>query len=493
MEKKINIDYIGVVKENKGSYTYEQIVIQKSRELLTMLDAMCKNSNRTVLEMHDCFTAHFGVKPKTAYDCCLPYDYDSSYIGYVCLPEMMTIEQYRQGKQEVAEKARREFEDRAKNSPFVTSFSQEQAEIEISNRIANWDKNLKDKFYREAVRYIQAADFATTTESIKNNDQIRMLSHEHIGWTTIKHKISDDLIITINTNFGYGASSYFMFNVCYKGIDLLPYALLVKYYYAGIAEIMRCTRSYRADRNNWALAMDFVSKVGNEAKAGELSFVRNWLKDEIDEMITRLYAINENPKGVLDDVKGRPIDLQGLCCIRTAYSNELEQIKAYPDEMPIIFKASKLTTALDLIDKLQIAGEIYEPALEAAHKIKDINRLFAPELEKWIAKLLAKMEGLKQELQQPQEQLSLIQEAQDSHHKEISNIYEANNNPNKSMSKTTEEYRKTHPDFVELEQERDKLVDRINNIKSRIRDYNTFTATLQKCYQRIDDKVLMCA
>ena len=103
------------------------------------------------------------------------------------------------------------------------------------------------------------------------------------------------------------------------------------------------------------------------------------------------------------------------------------------------------------------------------------------------------MEGLKQELQQPQEQLSLIQEALDSHHKEISNIYEANNNPNKSMSKTTEEYRKTHPDFVELEQERDKLVDRINNINSRIRDYNTFTATLQKCYQRIDDKVLMCA
>ena len=493
MEPKINIDYIGVVKENNGSYTYEQVGIQESKELLVALDAMRKNSNRIVLEMQDCFTAHFGTKPKTAYDCCLPYDYDSSYIGYVCLPEMMTVEQYRQGKQEISEKTRKEYEERAKNSPFATGFSNEQIERETRSRISTWEDNQKGKFYRDAVRYIQAADFATTTESIKNNDQIRMLSHEHIGWTTIKHKISDDLIITINTNFGYGASSYFMFNVCYKGIDLLPYALLVKYYYAGIAEIMRCTRSYRADRNNWALAMDFVSKVGNEAKAGELSFVRNWLKDEIDEMITRLYAINENPKGVLDDVKGRPIDLQGLCCIRTAYSNELEQIKAYPDEMPIIFKASKLTTALDLIDKLQIAGEIYEPALEAAHKIKDINRLFAPELEKWIAKLLAKMEGLKQELQQPQEQLSLIQEALDSHHKEISNIYEANNNPNKSMSKTTEEYRKTHPDFVELEQERDKLVDRINNIKSRIRDYNTFTATLQKCYQRIDDKVLMCA
>ena len=60
-------------------------------------------------------------------------------------------------------------------------------------------------------------------------------------------------------------------------------------------------------------------------------------------------------------------------------------------------------------------------------------------------------------------------------------------------AKKIDEYRKTHPEFVELEQERDKLVDRINDINSRIRDYNTFADTLQKCYQRIDDKVLMCA
>lgn len=493
MERKINIDYIGVVKENNGHYTYEQVGIQESKELHVTLDAMRRNSNRTVLEMQDCFTAHFGTKPKTAYDCCLPYDYDSSYIGYVCLPEMMTVEQYRQGKQEISEKTRKEYEERAKNSPFVTSFSNEQIARETNNRISNWDNNLKERFYREAVRYIQAVDFTTTTESIKKNSRVRMLSHEHIGWTTIKHKISDDLIITINTNFGYGASSYFLLNVCYKGIDLLPYSLLVKYYYAGIAEIKRCTRSYRAVRNNWTLAMDFVTDVGNKTTAGELSFVRNWLKSEIDEMIDRLYAINENPKGVLDDVKGRPVDMQGLCCVRTAYSNELEQIRVYPDEMPIIFKASKLTTALDLIDKLQVAGEIYEPALDAIHKIKEINRLFAPELDKWITKFSAKLEWLTQELQQPQEQLSLIQEELAIHNKAISDIYEADNSTNKSKSKVAEGYRRMHPELIELEQNRDKLTNIINEINSRIQDYNTFVSTLQKCYQRIDNKILMCA
>lgn len=489
MEKKINIDYIGVVKEDNGHYTYEQVGIQESKELLIALDAMQKNSNRTVLDMQDCFTAHFGEEPKTAYNCCLPYAYESSYIGCVCLLEMMTVEQYYQKKQEIVEMTRKDLSERAKNSHITT----EQIENETNSRISKLNDNLKAKFHREAVRYIQAVDFTATTESIKKDNQVKMLSHERIGWTAVKHKISEDLIITINTNFGYGASSYFLLNVCYKGIDLLPYSLLVKYYYAGIAEIKRCTRSYRAKRNNWDLAMDFVADVGNKTIDGELSFVRNWLKDEIDEMLARLYAINENPRGVLDDVKGRPVDMQGLCCVRIAYDSELKQIKAYPDEMTIIFKASKLTTALDLIEKLQAAGEIYEPALEAVHKIKEINRLFVPELGKWIANLSAKLEKLTQELQQPQEQLSLIQEELDFHSKEISNIYESDSNPDKSKSKTTDEYRKTHPELIELEQKRDELVEIINDINNRIWNYNTFVSTLQECYQRIESKVLMCA
>lgn len=340
---------------------------------------------------------------------------------------------------------------------------------------------------------MQAVDFTTTTESIKGNRRVRMFSHEHIGWRTMKHNISDDLIITINTNFGYGASSYFLVNVCYKGIDLLPYSLLVKYYYARIAEIKKCTRSYRPDRDNWTLAMDFVADIGNKTRAGELSFVKNWLKHEIDEMISRLYAIDANPRSVLNDIKDRSVDYSGLCCVRGADTRELKQFKLYPDEMAIAFKASKLTAALDLIDKLQVAGEIYAPALEAIDKIKDINRLFAPELDKWIAKILSKIEFLGSELLQPQEQLDLIKEELKLHDKEIDAIYDADTNPRKSRSVILNEYRQKHSEFVELEKSRDKLVVKIGDIKSRIQNYTDFASTLQNCYQRIDNEVLMCA
>ena len=87
----------------------------------------------------------------------------------------------------------------------------------------------------------------------------------------------------------------------------------------------------------------------------------------------------------------------------------------------------------------------------------------------------------------------MIQEELKIHDQEITNIYEADTNPNKLKAEKINEYRTKHPEYVELEQERDKLENIVNNIKSRIQDYNTFATTLQQCYQRIDDKVLMCA
>lgn len=491
MKQKININYIGVVKENDGRYTSEQVEIKGSEELLVNLDAMRKNSNRTVLEMQDCFTAHFGANTKGSYGYCLPYEYDSAYCRYISLPGMITIEQHRNGKLEIAKETRKEIEERAKTNEWDASLSNEQIEREINKRITYWEEKLKENFHREAVRYIQAVDFTAITEAIKRDRKVRMLSHEYIGWKTIEHKISDDLIITINTNFGYGASSYFFLNIRYKGIDILPYSQLVTYYYAGIAEIKKCFRNYYPKRDSWALAMDFAALVGNKAKVGDLPFVCDFLKNEIDEMISRLYAINENPRGILEDIKGR--EVTGLCSVRCVNASEERKIKLYPEEMTIVFKASKLTAALDLIDKLQLSGSIYAPALEAIGRIKDINRLFAPELKTWMAKTRSQIEFYNSELLQHKEQLTLVEEDIKLHNDKIDAIYNNDSNPQKKKREILEEYRRKYPEFVRLEKVCNELSEKINEINSRISDYQNFAYTLQECYQRIAERGLLCA
>lgn len=492
MNEKININYVGVVKENNGSYTYEQVVIKQSEGLINALTAMVENPNRTVLDLQDCFRSHFGRYPRTMFNYCLPYSYDASYIGCITLPKMISADVYQQNKRNTINNARKEEEDRAKSNSMYVVTTESIAQY-INKCVAAWNEDLKREFMREAMRYIKAVDFAATIDCIKRDSTVKMFSHENVGWTTLNHQISDDLVVSISTNFGYGASSYFLLNVSYKGIDLLPYSHLVKYYGANIAEIKRCSRSYYAQRDNWALAMDFVAEMSSQAKAGELSFARNWLKSEIDEMMSRLYAINANPLSSLKSISAGSATLRGLCSVRIASNGEKSQMKLYPEEMAMVFKTSKLTAALDLIDKLQKAGEIYEPALEAVDKIIDINRLLVPELEKWLAKIATKLEQLTATLNQYNESMSSIKSMIGKHEEQIAAIFKADANPQKSLYNIAAAYRKNHPEFGVLEQRRDDLSGKISDTNSRIGDYNNFNRILRNCYHRIEEESLLCA
>lgn len=282
MNQEINKDFIGVVKENDGIYSFERIDIQKSDELLDKLKAMEHNPNRTVLDLQECFEMHFKNSQKQSYDCCLPHSYLSSYIDYVGYPKMLKFDEYKDGKQKVEEQIRQRY---AKRKPFI---NQAMMPTEIAQEEKHYDEQLKSTFLAQAIRYIEAADFTATSSRLKKQPAIRMMSHEKIGWKKIQYKISDDLDITVLTNFGYGSSSYFFVNVCYKGIDLLPYSQLVRYYYAQMADIIAYTRSYNTERESWLVALDFVADIGNRTQQGDSSFAHNWLEHEITEMLEGL-------------------------------------------------------------------------------------------------------------------------------------------------------------------------------------------------------------
>lgn len=81
MDKVINIDYIGIVKESGGEYSFERVDIQKSYELFDKLNAMANNPNRTVLDLQECFEMHFKHIKTQVYSYCYPYSYSLSYIN----------------------------------------------------------------------------------------------------------------------------------------------------------------------------------------------------------------------------------------------------------------------------------------------------------------------------------------------------------------------------------------------------------------------------
>ena len=73
----------------------------------------------------------------------------------------------------------------------------------------------------------------------------------------------------------------------YKGIDILPYSYVVKYYYANRMDIHRYTRMYDVTRDSWNLSFKFVEETANSAADDEESFVNRYILNEINQMVDR--------------------------------------------------------------------------------------------------------------------------------------------------------------------------------------------------------------
>ena len=428
---------------------------------------------------------HFKHSKKQAYDCCLPYSYSSSYIGCVCYPQMLRFDEYKAGKRQIEEQIRRRY---AESGPFI---NQAMMPTEIAQEEKRYEEQLKSTFLTQAIRYVEAVDFTATSSKLKEQPTIRMMSHEKIGWKEILYKISKDLDIKVMTNFGYGSSSYFFVNVCYKGIDLLPYSQLVRYYYAQMADIIAYTRSYNTERESWLVALDFVADIGNRTQQGDSSFAHNWLEHEITEMLEGLNKIRQNPKRVLEDVKDRKIKSDGLCSVRNLFGNDLERYQIYPEELAIVFKAEKITNALRFIDKLQKAKTIYQPAEDAIRIIQHHNREIASEIEENIEKIHREIDELQAQLDKKNIELDVCSKAIMKHEEALDTLYEKN--PDTARQKIRQAYAIQFPEYTRLQEEQALLERTVSKLERNLYYRRNFMTRLQQCHTHIAEAGLLAA
>lgn len=482
MEKQINMDYIGVVKEYNGGYKFEQIPIVKSLEIKEQLKAMCKNPNRTLLDMQEAFAMQFKTD-KQGYGCCLPYSYDDSYINYVFYPQIKSYEKYHADKQAQIDAIKSDI-----NKGILCG--------SVSTLQTQYEQHLKDEFLHDALRYIETKDFITTCKQIKAMDTVKMSSHEAIGWATMVHQINKDLTIKVLTNFGYGTSSYFFVNVCYKGIDLLPYAQTVNYYYANMQDIIAHTRTYRADRNSWHIALDFVANLSDRTQAGLEKLAYEWFRNEITEMIAGLKNIKQDSKKMLDRVaENRLRNLGNLISVRSMSDQEVAKYKVYPEELALLFKVEKISNALSLLKKLEQAAEIYPDSIQAIQTIKELNQSIVPEI-------IESVEVINHQIGSLQEKLKPIDVAlanADAQKKELDEHANAvyarlqKQNPELKWDTFKTMYNKKHPELTAVENTIKQLTEKRQKLKTEISDRQSFLARLQRCYNDIVRADLLAA
>lgn len=388
MDRIINKDYIAYLTFSDGHCTYHEVNISHPHQYLIEKVQMMSERGWDYLSIvdtiNDCFPKD-RVK-EYQYRYCYPYRYDDRLYSDAEYPAATTDGALTSIKEKIIKDAK--YELGLLRICRVTS-AQDRARIsELEEILKNPEQKAIEDMIERFMRWIYANDYYTTLDGILANHPDCIYSHDAHGFisyagfdTNGLYWLSEDLTFTFKTNFAFGNSSVFFVNFSYKGISLLPYSTLVNYYYANIEELVRYTRSYKPMRENWPDALQEIQHFANEATANPDSFFKQWMSNELDEMMFALERFMVNPHGAITSMIKHPGNGNNkYLTIRNASSVDIEEFDLEPHRVELLFKADKVTGALHFIDSIKKVAVHYTPACGYVNRLLSMNNQLFDEL-----------------------------------------------------------------------------------------------------------------
>lgn len=211
VRKTTNVDFIGTVEFSDKSVVYRTYPIDIPHELFILLRELMCDDSKSVWNMQAAFDRFYPCTSELAVDSnfLAPLRLSDSYVEPVRVPERITRNAYLQRKHEIEKQAiESDGKEGASKMPVAAS-------IEI--RLQQYHRNLKKRFFDQFVRFQGSYGYGVTLEKFRIKErlghEVRMFSTDTIGWTTYNYVINEDVIIRLDSNFGYGRSSYFLLSI----------------------------------------------------------------------------------------------------------------------------------------------------------------------------------------------------------------------------------------------------------------------------------------
>ena len=437
----------------------DTIPIEDCSYICTEIENAAMNPNMTVLDLQTIFNQEFQCI-KNYYPYLYPYGYSNSYIDFARKPKLYTYEKY----QEKLNKGIEECKD----------------EKEKERKICRNQDCLKSNFKVDSTRYIHQQKMYEAFQKAENDLSVKMYSREAIGWKGFTYKITDDIEICVHTNFGYGYVSYFNLTVSYKDIVIAPHSNLVKYYRARMVDIIQCTRMYCASKDNWYPAFDFVKDFVNQSLSNPELFVKTYIVNEVDLLMSGLRNIMVNPQGVIDKFKRQmnnlPDEYHRLRFIEPMSDEEKECYALFPKEMPIVFKSEKLIGAMDMLEKLKELTAVYAKISDYINEIIGMVNQLKPEVDKTMVTLETEIKVMTLDYEQYKDLESEkddLEERKELINNQIEQIIQHNQSKNN--------------DVVQVFADLDSLKKQLHDIERKLRIYRNERIKIEKKYRIYKD------
>lgn len=511
-ERIVNKDYIGVIRERNGVLCYCEVTIPQEDVLITEIDAMKRNDNRTLMDVQQRFVCAYPPEcvkadgysiwsPDGYYNYLYPSSYKSAFVNGAGYPKLLTYDEYRKALSEKETYLRNKYllSEEPQNS---LALIRNHSESDYQKRIAELEKKIVDevKEYRKNLRmgfnykpFIYAHNYKIKLWEIKQQDDVRMYSTDQIGWKEFEYKVNEDITIYMKTNFGYGSASYFFCNLKYKDINILPYSAVVEYYYVQWTDLIRFTRQYEENRESWKQVFDFVVETANLAKIAPEKFVKKWILNELDEMLEGLKTIVTSPKKAMEDYikeQKKTIEIGYYKLVRNCSTRDIQEYEVLPNEKIMAIKAEKITGSLLLLDNLKKIKDISSVVNEYINKIEGMNNDIMPEIDSYIIHWGNDISKLEQSLNQVQKELNNVNILVAQHDNAIRNMKETMNkdrNDRKvySIDEVTNAYSKENPQYRKDLSQKATLESKKADIEEHIKLRNNFLNVLKKCKKRL--------
>ena len=476
-----NIDktHIVALQEVNGTLQCVEKPIKKPEQLIAELEAMVDNPNRTVWDMQSSFIRRFSAE-SGYHDFLFPYSYSSSYVPGVLYPAKYKYEQLKKTWEDAAKSAEESYKEECKqyhSTPTASEITRKREEA-----ITSIKSQQKRSFCEEAIRWIDASCYNSEAVRMHRDSSIKMYSKENIGWNAFSYKINKDIEVEVRTNFGYGSAAYFFMGVKYKGMAILPYSYIVRYYNANMTDIVRCTRSYVPTRESWCAAFDFISDFANKAAVDPEKFVKTYIMDEVKEMMAGLEAISVNPRSYMQEIQWRRAD---TCVINVMpmFDYDRERMASYPDEAPVLFKVEKIMGAMKFLNSLnEIAKEVttVQPHID---RLYELNYALLPEISTAVSKISVKIEEHTSKKAILDKEIAFHTEKLKPYEDEIQELRSKLDNP---YLYNVAEYEASHPAYKELNKRKAELQTKANIEARLINDLKSFVVYLNNSLSQLN-------
>lgn len=490
--KKVNMDYICTIVENDGRTVFRTVDIPRSVELVSKLEGLRRNPNATVLDMQAHMEMAVPKEDRRLIDYISPYRYSSTFVYKTSYPRRRTwdsLQKELQGRKNTLEAqfAQNNKELKRENPGLFKAHM----DSSVSREMDRYADKIKGDYLSDAKRFIQAYNYLRTVRTVKGWPDMRMYSTDTVGFSDFDYKVTEDVSIHLKTNFGYGCAAYFRLGLRYKGIDILPYSLMVRYYYANMRDLIRYTRVYSVDRDSWNTAFAFVEETANQASADASAFVEKWILNEVREMVAGLHSILEDPAFQVREMVekcGQRAETDYLH-VRNMLQDEKESYGVYPDEMTMAVQAEKVTGALDFLANLTTLSELLPEIEGFIAEIKEMATEVVPGMDSMLKSIRTRVDFLKERLKEQNAELEKLEKAMKPHEAAIDRLYK--NRGEKFKLANRDDFRKkyaaSHKAYADKYAAASELRGRIDKLEREARDREGFAGKLEKCRRKVSD------